>query len=170
MDAARQKIVKILCPAAQAKPSPKIGQALGSVGVNMMQFCKQFNDVTTKYKPGIPLPVEVIANEDRSFLFHVKLPTSAYFLKAAAKVPRGAHQTGHEVVGYIHVKQVYELARMQKANNPNYASFELRSIARSLVATARSMGIKTYTGLYKGPPPLSDKYAPLSKSAKFQQK
>ena len=87
---AYKAIVRIYCQAGVAKPSPKIGQALGPLGVNMMQFCKEFNERTQDYNEDVPMRVKLTAFTDRSFKFIVKPPPSSWFIKKASGLPKGS--------------------------------------------------------------------------------
>ena len=84
-------VVRLIVEAGKASPSPKIGQALGPLGVNMMEFCKQFNADTGAFHENIPMRVKLRAFEDRSFDFDVSYPSNSWFLKRAAGVEKGAH-------------------------------------------------------------------------------
>ena len=95
---------RLRVPAGVAKPSPAIGQALGPLGVNMMEFCRQFNARTDSYKPEVPLRVKVIAKEDRSFEFNIAAPPTTWFLKQAAGIKKGANQPGIDVAGSVSIR------------------------------------------------------------------
>ncbi len=127
--------------ASKAAPSPRIGQALGSLGVNMMQFCKKFNAQTTNYVPGIPLRVKLNAYKDGSFTIDTKAPTTSWFLKKAAGVDKCANQPGHETVGKVHVKQIYEIAKvkMKELDDPRISH---QGMCRTIAANCRTMGLK----------------------------
>lgn len=139
--AAVARTVRLIVPAAKAKPSPAIGQALGQLGVNMMMFCKDFNAKTTHYKDDIPLRVSFTAYPDKTFSFTPLGPFSSWLVKQAAGVGLGAAQTGKERVGTIHVKQLFEIARVKQSVEPGLKAIPLESLCRSLAATCRSMGI-----------------------------
>jgi large subunit ribosomal protein L11 len=136
---------RLLVPAAKAKPSPAIGQALGQLGVNMMAFCKDFNSKTTHYVDEIPLRVAFTAFPDKTFS-HVPLaPKSTWFLKQAANIHVGAHACNKEQVGTVHVKQLYEIAKIKKSIEPQLANVPMESYCRTLAATCGSMGIAVDT-------------------------
>ena len=105
--------VRIYCQAGVAKPSPKIGQALGPLGVNMMQFCKEFNERTTKFNEHVPMRVCLTAFADRSFKFIVKPPPTSWFIKKAASIPKASQKPGHETAGKVSIKYLYEIAKVK---------------------------------------------------------
>ena len=105
--------VKIYCLAGNAKPSPKIGQALGPLGINMMQFCKEFNDRTQEFNPDVPMRVLLSAYVDRSFKFVIKPPPTTWFIKKAAGLEKGSIKPGHEIGGRVSVKYLYEIAKIK---------------------------------------------------------
>ena len=105
--------VRIYCIAGNAKPSPKIGQALGPLGINMMQFCKEFNDRTQEFNSDVPMRVILKAYIDRSFKFVIKPPPTTYFIKKASGLQKGSNAPGHESAGRVSVKYVYEIAKIK---------------------------------------------------------
>src|SRR5690554_686210 len=122
--------VRLVVPAAVAKPSPSIGQSLGALGVNMMMFCKQFNAATQdKYVSGAPLRCFLDAYDDQSFRFRVMMPKTSHLLKVASGVEKGAHRPGHETVAKIHVKAIYEIARIKQQESDRLKRQTLHSIA-----------------------------------------
>mmetsp|Transcript_17723 Transcript_17723/g.24735 ORF Transcript_17723/g.24735 Transcript_17723/m.24735 type:complete len:150 (+) Transcript_17723:46-495(+) len=133
--------IRLVVPAGKAAPSPKIGQALGSLGVNMMQFCKKFNAQTSDYAPGIPLRVKLSAFKDGTFSLTTRAPVTSWYIKEAAGVEKGANRPGHEIVGAIHVKQIYEIAKikLQENERPNVT---LESVCRTISANCKTMGIR----------------------------
>jgi large subunit ribosomal protein L11 len=132
--------IRLTVPANKAKPSPAIGQALGSLGINMMKFCKDFNAATTKYLDDLPMRVRLHSYNDGSYTFTTHLPHSSYYLKKSAMVESGAHATLHETAGIVHVKQIYELAKLKQKDHPELELTPLPSIFRSIVHTCKSMG------------------------------
>ena len=96
-----QAYVKLQVPAGKANPSPPIGPALGQQGVNIMEFCKQFNARTQKMEAGMPIPVVITVFQDRSFIFVTKTPPVSYFLKKAAGIESGAKTVGTQIVGKV---------------------------------------------------------------------
>lgn len=136
---------RLLVPAAKAKPSPAIGQALGQLGVNMMAFCKDFNNKTSHYTDEVPLRVDFTAFPDKTFQFVPSAPKSTWFLKRAAGIHVGAAAPNKQAVGTVHVKQIYEIAKIKKGLEPKLAKVPLRSYCKTLAATCGSMGVAVDT-------------------------
>ncbi len=132
--------IRLTVPAGKAKPSPAIGQALGSLGVNMMAFCKEFNERSKHFKEEIPCRVTLRARTDNTFNFDVLMPSSQWMLKQAAGVEKGAHSPGLEVAGKVHVKQLYEIAKLQ-AREPFSDLVPLQIITKNLAHSCKSMGL-----------------------------
>ena len=131
--------IKLQVPAGQANPSPPIGPALGQAGLNIMEFCKQFNARTQKMEPGMPIPVVITAYADRSFAFVTKTPPASYFLKKAAKLESGSKTPGTDSVGKVTMAQVREIAQAKMVDlNAN----DLDAACRMIAGSARSMGIE----------------------------
>ena len=103
-------LVKLVVPAKQANPAPPIGPALGAAGVNIAEFCKQFNDKTADKEPGMPIPCIITVYTDRSFEFIMKLPPVSYYIKKALKLKIGSHKPGRDFVGTISQAQIKEIA------------------------------------------------------------
>ena len=129
--------IKLYCPAGQANPAPPVGPALGQHGVNIMQFCKQFNE-QTKGREGLILPVVISVYEDRTFSFIIKSPPSSVLLKRAANLAKASGTPGKETIGKVTKKQVEEIAK-QKIQDLNTA--DLQTAMKVIEGTARSMGI-----------------------------
>ena len=129
--------IKLHVPGAQANPAPPVGPALGQHGVNIMQFCKQFNE-QTKGREGLVLPVVISVYEDRSFTFIIKSPPSSVLLKRAANLAKASGISGKEVIGKVTKKQVEEIAK-QKMQDLNTS--DLTEAVKTITGTARSMGI-----------------------------
>ena len=129
--------IKLHVPAAQANPAPPVGPALGQHGVNIMQFCKQFND-QTKGRDGLILPVVISVYDDRSFTFIIKSPPSSVLLKRAANLAKASGTSGKEVIGKVTKKQVEEIAK-QKMSDLNTSDMD--QAIKVITGTARSMGI-----------------------------
>lgn len=129
--------IKLHVPAAQANPAPPVGPALGQHGVNIMQFCKQFND-QTKGRDGLILPVVISVYEDRTFSFIIKSPPSSVLLKRAANLAKASGISGKEIIGKVTRKQLEEIAK-QKMQDLNTS--DLAQALKSIEGTARSMGI-----------------------------
>ncbi len=129
--------IKLHVPAAQANPAPPVGPALGQHGVNIMQFCKQFNE-QTKGRDGLILPVVISVFEDRTFTFIIKSPPSSILLKRAANLAKASGISGKETIGKVTKKQIEEIAKLKLADlNTN----NLEQAIKSIEGTARSMGI-----------------------------
>jgi len=129
--------IKLHVPAGQANPAPPVGPALGQHGVNIMQFCKQFND-QTKGKDGLILPVVISVYEDKSFTFIIKSPPSSVLLKRAANLAKASGTAGKEVIGTVTPKQIEEIAKL-KMKDLNTS--DLAEAIKIISGTARSMGI-----------------------------
>jgi large subunit ribosomal protein L11 len=132
-------LIKLQVPAGAANPSPPIGPALGQRGLNIMEFCKQFNAKTQGMEKGTPIPVVITAFSDRSFTFITKMPPNSYFIMKAAKIEKGAKTTGTEQVGKITMAQVKEIAqkKMQDLN-----ANDLDAACNMIIGSARSMGVQ----------------------------
>ncbi len=129
--------VKLQCKGGQANPAPPIGPALGSKGVNIMEFCKQFN-ARTQDKQGKVLPVVLTVYADKSFDFVIKTPPAAVQLMEAAKLKSGSKESNRTKVGKVTWAQVEEIAKDKMAD---LNCFELDSAMKMVAGTARSMGI-----------------------------
>ncbi|MEM9463552.1 MAG: 50S ribosomal protein L11 [Myxococcota bacterium] len=129
--------IKLQCKGGEASPAPPIGPALGSKGVNIMDFCKQFNARTQKDK-GKVLPVEITVFSDRSFTFVVKTPPAAYMLLQAAGIPKGSGEPNKVKMGTVTSAQIREIAET-KLKDMN--AFDVEQAMRSIAGTARSMGL-----------------------------
>ena len=134
-----QGYIKLQVPAASANPSPPIGPALGQQGVNIMEFCKQFNAQTQKMEKGSPIPVVITVYQDRSFTFEMRTPPVSYFIKKAAKLESGSKTPGRDKVGSVTKAQVREIAE-QKMKDLNCDTIE--AAMRMVEGSARSMGIE----------------------------
>ena len=131
--------IKLQVPAGQANPSPPIGPALGQAGLNIMEFCKAFNAHTQGGEQGVPIPTVITVYADRSFSFETKSPPASYFIRKAAKLPKGSQEPGRNTVGSVSMDQLREIAE-QKKNDLN--SNDVDSATKILAGTARSMGIQ----------------------------
>ena len=131
--------IKLQIPAGKANPSPPVGPALGQRGLNIMQFCKDFNAQTQKLEKGAPIPVVITIFADRSFSFEMKTPPVSFFLKKAAKVESGSKTPGRDKAGEVTKEQVKEIAT-QKMKDLNCDTVE--AAMRMVEGSARSMGIE----------------------------
>lgn len=131
--------IKLQIPAGQANPSPPVGPALGQAGLNIMGFCKSFNDETQQLERGMPVPVVITVYSDRTFSFITKSPPASYFIKKASDLSKGASNTGTELVGKVTKAQLQEIAatKMKDLNANN-----IDAAVRMLSGTARSMGVE----------------------------
>ena len=133
-----QGYIRLQLPAGAANPSPPVGPALGSQGVNIMAFCKEFN-AKTKDQNGMILPVVITVYSDKSFTFILKSPPAAVLLKKAANIAAGSAKPNMDKVGKVTTKQIQEIIKIKKADlNANSEEAAIRIIA----GTARNMGIE----------------------------
>lgn len=130
--------IKLQIPAGSANPSPPVGPALGQHGLNIMQFCKEFNARTQDQK-GTIIPVVITAYADRSFSFITKTPPAAILVMKAAKVEKGSGEPNRNKVGSISMQQIEEIAKLKL---PDLTAKDLDAAKRSIMGTARSMGIE----------------------------
>ena len=134
-------VCRLIVPAGQAKPSPAIGQALGPLGLNMMEFCKAFNERTRNYVDNVPMRVKLEAYEDRTFEFEVASPPTSWFLKKVAGVDKGTPQPGRVFVGEISLKEIYEVAKI-KQKDTNLQHHSLEGITKQIMGSANALGLK----------------------------
>ena len=130
--------VKLQVPAGKANPSPPIGPALGQRGLNIMEFCKQFNAQTQGLEPGLPIPVVITAFADKSFTFVMKTPPATILIKKAAKIDKGSKVPHTDKVGTITREQAEQIA---KTKQPDLTAADLDAAVRTIAGSARSMGI-----------------------------
>jgi large subunit ribosomal protein L11 len=130
--------IKLQVGAAKANPSPPVGPALGQHGVNIMEFCKQFNAQTQGMEPGLPIPVVITVYADRSFTFITKTPPAAVLLRKALGIPKGSARPNTEKVAKITRAQLEEIAAMKM---PDLTASDMDAAVRTLAGTARSSGI-----------------------------
>ncbi len=134
--------IKLYCPAGAANPAPPVGPALGSHGLNIMEFCKAFNE-KTKGQEGLTLPVVITAFEDRTFTFIIKSPPASVLLKQAAGVAKASGTPNRDKVGKVGKSKVKEIAqsKLKDLNTPS-----LEQAVKMVEGTARSMGIEVIEG------------------------
>lgn len=130
-------VIKLQVPAGKANPAPPVGPALGQHGVNIMEFCKSFNERTAN-QAGMIIPVVITVYEDRSFTFETKTPPAAVLLKKAAGIERGSGVPNLEKVGKVKREQVREIAELKM---PDLNAGSIEAAMRMIEGTARSMGI-----------------------------
>jgi large subunit ribosomal protein L11 len=161
---ARDQMVKLIVGAGQASPSPPVGPALGSKGVKSMDFCKvggltsrrrlwyltlhqEFNARTAHITPGVPVPARVIVRPDRSFTFDVRTPNTSWLLLQAAGVKeakgkiKGAQRPGHETVGTVSLKHIYEIAKI-KQSETRLSGLSLKALCKCVIWQCKSIGVK----------------------------
>ena len=131
--------LKLQVPAGSANPAPPIGPALGQRGLNIMQFCKDFNAQTQKMEKGMPIPVTITIYQDKSFTFEMRTPPVSYYLKKAAKVQSGSKTPGRDFVGTVKKAQVKEIAEA-KMKDLNCDTVE--AAMKMIEGSARSMGLQ----------------------------
>jgi len=131
--------IKLQVPAGSANPSPPIGPALGQRGLNIMEFCKQFNAATKSMEPGTPVPVIITVYSDRSFTFVSKTPPASYYIKKAAGIESGSKTPGRAIAGKVTKKQLEEIAK-QKMKDLN--ANDIEGAVKQLAGSARSMGLE----------------------------
>ena len=131
--------IKLQIPAGGANPSPPVGPALGQRGLNIMEFCKAFNEKTKDLEKGSPIPVIITAYKDKKFDFIIKLPPVSYYIKKAINIKKGNSTPGKTLVGKINTDQIKEIAKekMQDLNAVN-----LEGAVEMVKGSARSMGIE----------------------------
>lgn len=132
--------IKLQIPAGKANPAPPIGPALGQAGLNIMEFCKQFNAATQKLEAGMPIPVVITAYKDRSFTFIMKQPPVAYFLLKAAKIEKGSGTVGKSAaVGKVSWDQIKEIAKVKMVD---MNAHDINAACSMIAGSAVSMGIE----------------------------
>ncbi len=133
-----KEYVKLQIKGGQANPTPPVGPALGQRGINIMEFCKAFNE-KTKNLMGNPVPVVITVYKDRKFDFIIKSPPASHFIKQAAKLKSGSKEPGRVITGSITMKQAEQIAK-EKMKDLN--AIELKEATKIICGSARSMGIE----------------------------
>ncbi|MEM7617413.1 MAG: 50S ribosomal protein L11 [Pseudomonadota bacterium] len=148
MSKAKKKVklskFKMHIPAGKATPAPPIGSALGQRGLNIPGFCKEFNDKSSTYDAGAPLPVTILYNtKDKSFEMFIKAPTVSYLLKKAANIKKGAKETGKEIIGKIKLSEIEKIVdvKMQDLN-----AYNKEAASKMIIGSAVSMGLEVIDG------------------------
>lgn len=131
--------LKLQVPAGQANPSPPIGPALGQRGLNIMEFCKNFNAASQNMEPGMPVPTVITIFTDKSFTFEIKTSPASYYLKKAASLQKGGATPGKASAGSVSMAQCREIA---KAKMVDLNANDLAAGALIIAGSARSMGIE----------------------------
>ncbi len=129
--------IKLQIPGGQANPAPPVGPALGQKGINIMEFCKQFN-AKTQDKQGLVIPVVITVFSDKSFSFITKTPPTSVLLVKAAKIEKGSGEPNRNKVGKVTKNQIREIATMKM---PDLNAHDLEAAMKMVEGTARSMGI-----------------------------
>tara|TARA_Y100000590_G_scaffold47000_1_gene49794 strand:- start:1396 stop:1827 length:432 start_codon:yes stop_codon:yes gene_type:complete len=132
-------LIKLQIPAGGANPAPPVGPALGQRGLNIMDFCKAFNDKTKEVEKGAPVPVIITAYKDRSFDFITKLPPVSYYLKKAAKIKKGNSTPGRSTLGSVTIKDIEKIAK-EKMQDLN--AVDLEGAVNMIKGSAVSMGME----------------------------
>jgi len=130
--------IKLQIPGGQANPAPPVGPALGQHGLNIMEFCKAFND-RTKDQQGTILPVVITVYEDRTYTFIVKTPPAAVLIKKALKLEKGSSEPNKKKVGTITQSQLEEIAKLKM---PDLNANDVEAAKKIIAGTARSMGVE----------------------------
>jgi large subunit ribosomal protein L11 len=130
--------IKLQVKAQEANPSPPIGPALGQHGVNIMEFCKQYNAATHGVEKGLPLPVVITVYSDRSFTFIMKTPPATVLLKKALGLQSGSSNPNTKKVGTVNRAQLEEIARTKM---PDLTAADMDAAVRTIAGSARSMGV-----------------------------
>ena len=130
--------LKLQVRGGQANPAPPVGPALGQRGVNIMEFCKAFND-KTKSMAGKPVPVEITVYKDKKFDFKIKSPPASFYIKEAVKLKGGSKEPGRNIVASISKKQLEDIAK-EKMNDLN--AHDINEAVKIIAGSARSMGIE----------------------------
>mmetsp|Transcript_40938 Transcript_40938/g.34485 ORF Transcript_40938/g.34485 Transcript_40938/m.34485 type:complete len:151 (+) Transcript_40938:74-526(+) len=132
-------LIRLVVPAGKAAPAPPVGPALGQKGLNLMEFCKSFNDKTKDFKESTPIPVVITAFSDRTFTYEMKTPQTTYLIKQATGIKYGAGRPGDETCGEISIKKIYEIAKIKQQDLSHVG---LEQMCSQIVSTCKSMGVK----------------------------
>ncbi len=132
-------IIKLQVPLGKANPAPPIGPALGQKGLNIMDFCKEFNALKLDYAPGTPIPVTIIAYKDRSFSFTTKNPPVSFLIMDEIKLKKGSSNPGKDVAGKINMKQIENVA---KKKMPDMNATDIEACMEMVKGSALSMGLE----------------------------
>ena len=132
--------IKLQVPAGAANPSPPVGPALGQHGLNIMEFCKQFNAQTQKLEKGLPTPVIITAFSDKSFTFIMKTPPASVLIKKALGIESGSAIANKNKVGKLTRKQLEDIAKIKM---PDLNCYDLDAAVKIIAGSARQMGVET---------------------------
>lgn len=131
-------LIKLQVLSGMANPSPPVGPALGQKGINIMEFCKNFNSQTSNLEKGVPTPVIITVYSDKTFTFIIKTPPASILLKKILGMKSGSKKPKHDIIGQINKKQIYEIAKQKMID---MTGSTLENVAKTIEGTARSMGI-----------------------------
>jgi len=131
--------VKLQLTAKQASPAPPVGPALGQHNVNIMEFVRKFNEMTSKMEDGLIVPVVVTIYKDRTFTIELKTPPTSFLLKRAAGIAKGSSAPNKEKVGRVTMKQIEEIARIKL---PDLNTDDLEKAKKIIIGTAKNMGLE----------------------------
>eukprot|EP00285_Hemiselmis_virescens_P014561 CAMPEP_0173392538 /NCGR_PEP_ID=MMETSP1356-20130122/20007_1 /TAXON_ID=77927 ORGANISM="Hemiselmis virescens, Strain PCC157" /NCGR_SAMPLE_ID=MMETSP1356 /ASSEMBLY_ACC=CAM_ASM_000847 /LENGTH=152 /DNA_ID=CAMNT_0014350353 /DNA_START=173 /DNA_END=631 /DNA_ORIENTATION=- len=132
-------IIKLIVPAGKAAPAPPVGPALGQKGLNLMEFCKSFNDKTKVYFDNTPIQVQITAFTDRTFTYKTKNPSVVHMLKTCSGVPKLTALPGKEWVGEISIRAIYEIALVKQEDMPHVP---IKGCVSQIMATANNIGLR----------------------------
>ena len=132
-------LIKLQIPAGGANPSPPVGPALGQRGLNIMDFCKAFNEKTKNLEKGAPIPVVITAYKDKTFVFVTTLPPVSYYLKKAAKIEKGSSTPGRTLEGKVTIADIKKIAN---AKMVDLNAIDLEGAVNIVKGSARSMGME----------------------------
>ena len=132
-------LIKLQIPAGGANPSPPVGPALGQRGLNIMDFCKAFNEKTKNLEKGAPIPVVITAYNDKNFVFVTTLPPVSYYLKKAAKIEKGSSTPGRTLEGKVTIADIKKIAN---AKMVDLNAIDLEGAVNTVKGAARSMGME----------------------------
>lgn len=132
-------LIKLQVPSGKANPAPPIGPALGQKGLNIMEFCKQFNALKFDYEIGTPIPVTIVAYKDKSFVFTTKNPPVSYLIKREIKLTKGSSNPGKDTVGKITRAQITNVAKKKMVD---MNSSNLEACISMVTGSALSMGLE----------------------------
>lgn len=131
---------RLIMYAGVSKPNPKLGQALGPLGMNMMQFCKEFNEKTNYFRPDVPLRLLLTAYTDRTYEYKIKPPPTSWYIKRLGQKEQGAFLSDYLNYGEISIKHVYELAKIKKEFDEDLKDHSIQGIVKSIIGQIHSMG------------------------------
>jgi large subunit ribosomal protein L11 len=132
-------LIKLQVPVAKANPAPPIGPALGQKGLNIMEFCKQFNAMKFDFEPGTPIPVTIVAYKDKTFTFTTKRPPVSYLIKKEIKLGKGSSSPGKDSAGKITKEQITEVAKKKMVD---MNATDLEACIQMVTGSAISMGLE----------------------------